>query len=116
LTLLNNSIWTSWPCIFNYSIEKDVGEFDSLIHPKLYGAGQNRYYFNMKKLWTWIIFAFIHGNLLFFFSSYGYTASLNEQGLYQDHWFKTTLSFSCVISVVTLRIFVDTFYLNVFNM
>jgi hypothetical protein len=70
----------------------------------------------MKQFWTWIIFAFIHGFLLFFFLSFGYTASINQQSQYQDHWFKTTFIFSCIISVVTLRIFIDTLYWNIFNM
>ena len=70
----------------------------------------------MKKFWTWIIFAFIHGFLLFFFLSNGFSATLNENGNYQDHWLKTSLIFSSVISVVTIRIFVDTLYWNIFNM
>lgn len=116
LPLCYNSFWTSWPCVFNYSIEKDVDETMSLLHPKLYNAGQNEYYFNMKKFWTWIIFAFIHGFLLFFFLSNGITVSLDESGRYQDHWLMTSLSFSCIISVVTIRIFIDTLYWNVLNL
>jgi hypothetical protein len=70
----------------------------------------------MKKFWTWIIFAFIHGILLFFFLSYGFTISIDENGRYQDHWLKTSLAFSSIITVVTIRIFIDTLYWNVFNL
>mgnify|MGYP003847233769 CR=1 FL=1 len=116
LPLCYNSFWTSWPCILNYSVEKDADESTSLNHPKLYLAGQKGYYFNMKKFWIWIIFAFIHGILLFFGIMYGLNCSSGSGGQYYDHWYLTTLLFSCTITVVTLRIYVDTFYWNIFNM
>ncbi len=116
LPLCYNSFWTSWPCIFNYSIEKDVDDSISLKNPKLYNAGQKGYYFNMKNFWLWISFAFIHGILVFFCISYAFVYSIDSGGLYYDHWLRSTLIFSCIISVVTIKIFIDSLYWNIFNM
>jgi len=116
LPLCYNAFWTSWPCIFNYSIEKDVDEKIALKNPKLYNAGQKRFYFNLQKFWTWISFAFAHGFLLFFSISFGFANPISANGRYYDHWLISTLTFASVISTVTLKIFVDAMYWNTFNM
>lgn len=116
LPLCYNAFWTSWPCVFNYSVEKDVDESKAINNPKLYNAGQNGYYFNMRKFWIWIIFAFIHGLLLFFTISYSMTTISAANGQYIDHWLISTLTFSCIVSVVTIKVFIDSMYWNKFNM
>lgn len=116
LPLCNNAFWTSWPCIFAYSIEKDVEEKLTFENPKLYKAGQQKYYFSMKKFWIWILFAFIHGLMVFFFISYGFNSSSKDSGQYPDHWTKSSLSFSIIINIVTLKIFIDSMYWNKLNM
>ena len=116
LPLCYNAFWTSWPCIFNYSIEKDVDEEISLKYPKLYNAGQKKYYFSLKKFWSWIIFAKIHGIFVFFCISWCFEFSLNENGQFPDHWTKSTTAFSIIINIVTYKIFVDAMYWNKLNM
>lgn len=116
LPMCYNAFWTSWPCIVNYSIEKDVDEISSVKYPKLYNAGQKGFYFNMKKFWTWILFAFFHGVILFFMISYGVNTPLSVTGKIMDHWVLSSLSFSCVITVVTMKIFVDAMYWNYMNL
>ena len=116
LPLCYNAFWTSWPCIFNYSIEKDVDEKTALKNPKLYNAGQKGYFFNLKNFWLWISFAFVHGCSLFFCISYGLANPISSSGRYFDHWLISVLTFSSVISVVTIKIFVDAMYWNIFNM
>ena len=66
LPLFYNTFWTSWPCIFCYSLEKDVDDEISLSYNILYKAGQINYYFNLKVFWSWVMAAFIHGAINFF--------------------------------------------------
>jgi phospholipid-transporting ATPase len=70
LPLMYNSFWSSWPCIFNYSIERDVDDKLSMDNPVLYKAGQAKFYFNMKNFWTWILMSIFHGAMVYFGSLY----------------------------------------------
>lgn len=70
LPLMYNSFWSSWPCIFNYSIERDVDDKLSMDNPVLYKAGQAKFYFNMKNFWTWILMSIFHGALVYFGTLY----------------------------------------------
>lgn len=64
--MMYNVFWTSWPCIFCYSFDKDVDDEISLNYPILYKAGQINYFFNLKKFWIWILIAFINGIIAYF--------------------------------------------------
>jgi phospholipid-transporting ATPase len=70
LPLMYNSFWSSWPCIFNYSIERDVDDELSMDNPVLYKAGQAKFYFNLKNFWTWIIMSIFHGAMVYFGTLY----------------------------------------------
>jgi len=114
--LCYNAFWTSWPCIFAYSIEQDVDELTSFKFPKLYNAGQKKFYFSLKKFWIWIVFALLHGVIIFFLVSYGFDAASAADGHLPEHWLKTTIVFSVIINIVTLKIFIDSMYWNKLNM
>lgn len=116
LPLCYNSLWTSWPCIFNYAMEKDVDEYTSLTHPKLYLAGHKNYYLNMKRFWKWIIFAMLHGIILFYGITYSLNCSIGSDGHYNDNWYISTIAFSCMITVVILKMYVDQLYWNLFSL
>ncbi len=66
LPLFYNSFWTSWPCVFCFSFDKDVDEEISLNYSILYKAGQKNYYFNMRRFWIWIVYALVHGAINFY--------------------------------------------------
>jgi magnesium-transporting ATPase (P-type) len=140
LPILYNAVWTSWPCIFAYSIECDLlekkendndnkdkntenkdknnllGKYFEVI-PQLYVGGQKRVYFNLKIFWLWLLYAIIHGGLSYFFiiSGLGFN-SITGQGRLSDHWFNDTIIFSCVIHIVTYKIFVEITYWNWLNL
>jgi phospholipid-translocating P-type ATPase (flippase) len=116
LPLCYNAFWTSWPCIFAYSIERDVDDEKSLKYPILYKAGQENFYFSMRKFWTWIVFAVIHGAIVFFAVSEGTKETLDNDGSMPDHWFNSTLCFSCIVHIVTFKIFVDLMYWNLLSL
>jgi magnesium-transporting ATPase (P-type) len=115
LPLCYNAFWTSWPCIFAYSIERDVDDILSLKYPILYKAGQDKFYFTMKKFWIWILFAVVHGAIVFFGVGQGAKEIMNNEGFLHDHWFYSTLCFSCLIHIVTFKIFVDLMYWNLLS-
>ena len=67
LPMLYNALWTSWPCIFTFVLERDVCAEYSMDHPILYRAGHVRHYFNFRIFWKWMIFAIWHGWVCFYF-------------------------------------------------
>jgi len=104
-----NALWTSWPCIFAFAMEKDLQEDKFRYFPILYQAGQIRFYFNMLVFWKWIFYALFHGLTIFFIVSY----SLKEEefnGLKVDHWWITTIIFTSAIHIVCYKILVETRY------
>ena len=123
LPLFYNSFWTSWPCIFCYSLDRDVDDEISLNYTVLYKAGQINYYFNLKKFWVWIIMALIHGAINFssnmfvkYFLYKGNRFFVDSSGLTKDHWFFSTIAFTCAIHIVTYKIFIDTMNWSKFTM
>jgi len=132
LPILYNSVWTSWPCIFAYAIESDLVDktFEKAcknklkdknnllgknfeIIPKLYQAGHLKYYFNLKIFWLWLLYAIIHGGLSYAFISIGIrNSSVASDGKLVGHWWTNTLIFSCIIHIVTYKIFIEITYWN----
>lgn len=139
LPILYNAVWTSWPCIFAFSIECDLvenkktsensenlkikkkkleeksnflGEFAEVI-PKFYRAGQINYYFNLKVFYAWVIYALIHGGLVYLIVSTGIIANdVWGDGKLVDHWWATTVIFSSIVHIVTYKIFVEVTFWN----
>ena len=116
LPLLYNALWTSWPCMFAYSIERDCDETTSMNCPILYEAGQKKYYFNLKNFWIWIFYALIHGVLLYFVGLETLKYFLSSDGKTHDNWFKSTVIFSIIVHVVTYKLFIELKYWNLFNL
>lgn len=161
LPTLYNAVWTSWPCIFAYSIECDLlesgknennnnnnskennpnkekdleknnqninndsnklgdkynllGEYFEII-PRLYIAGQKKVYFNLKIFWLWLLYAIIHGGFCYFFIITGVRFNpVTGNGRLIGHWFTDTIIFSCIIHIVTYKIFVEITFWNWLN-
>ena len=66
LPLAYNAIFSSWPCTFCFCFEKDVPYETSLAYPILFKAGPKKVFLNIKVFWKWIVFATIHGSLIFY--------------------------------------------------
>ncbi len=132
LPILYNSVWTSWPCIFAFSIESDLidhtykkiglnllknrnnllGKYFEIL-PAFYRAGQVKYYFNLKVFWLWLFYAVLHGGLTYLIIT---TGIINHgvwgDGKLVDHWWITTVIFSSIIHIVTYKIFIEITYWN----
>jgi phospholipid-transporting ATPase len=130
LSILYNSLWTSWPCIFAFSIEKDIiddkpSDISKLkyknnllgkqfeIIPYFYKAGQNGIYFNLKIFWGWLCYAVLHGGLCYLSVILGIRHQpVFNDGKLVDHWWVTTVLFSMIIHIVTYKIFIVLSYWN----
>jgi phospholipid-transporting ATPase len=130
LSILYNSLWTSWPCIFAYSIEKDLPDDKPInIHnlkyknnllgknfeliPHFYKAGQMGKFFNLKIFWKWLLHAVMHGGMCYTSVTLGLSyISVFNNGKLIDHWWMTTLIFTMIIHVVTYKMFVELSYWN----
>lgn len=109
-------MWTSYACLFAYALEKDV-DYNMMKHKpefytKLYGAGQKRAYFGYRTFWKWILFSIYHGAIIFFSTTYGLDGATDDAGRTEEMWFKSTIAFSCIIHLVTLKLMVELIYLN----
>ena len=70
LQVLYNALWSSWACLFAYSLEQDVNDQYCYKYPMIYRAGQKGVYFNFKVFWRWIIFSIWHGAVCYFGTVY----------------------------------------------
>ena len=80
--------------------------------PRVFEAGHSNYYFNFKTFWKWIAFAFIHGAMTFLFVMEGLDGPIDSEGKTYDLWFRSSLAFTVLIIVVTIKLALE---LNTFN-
>ena len=102
--------------MFCYAIERDVEEETSMKCPILYEAGQKMKYFNLKNFWMWILYALIHGVLIFYIGLECIEIFLAKDGKTHDNWLKSTILFSVIVHVVTYKIYIELRYWNIFNL
>jgi magnesium-transporting ATPase (P-type) len=111
LPQLYNSFWTSWPCMFTFVYERDLTAEKSLQHPVAYGAGQRGLYFTYGRFWMWIALAITHGLICFWVPAPGYQSD-KDCGL----WLTSTLSFTLIIHVVNLKLFLESIHWSLVSM
>lgn len=111
-----NAFWTSWPCIFTYVFERDVGRELSLKFPVLYKAGPKFYYFNFKVFWKWMGFAFFHGTMIYFFIEIADQGPHSTSGKTMSHWVISSSAFTICLVTVTMKLFIESTFLNAINL
>ena len=112
LSLLFNAFWTSFPCIFTYAFEQDLSAAQSLENPVAYGAGQKGVYFGFKRFWTWIVLALFHGTICYWVPMMSFGDIDDSDGETKGFWWTSTLSFTLVIHVVVIKLFIESVYWN----
>jgi phospholipid-transporting ATPase len=115
LSTMYNAFFTSWPCLFTFSFEKDVDMVIVKKFPVLYMAGQKNYFFNMRVFWGYILYAIFHGYICYYIPVTGLKYFNDNSGQTFDHWFKSTTSFSLVIHIVTFKLLVISDFWNAVN-
>ena len=116
LTTMYNAIFTSWLCIFVFSLEKDVDLYVVKKFPILYSAGQKNYFFNMKVFWSYILYAIIHGTVCFYLPELGMLNTDDLTGITYNHWNKAIVNFSLMIHVVSYKLLVISNFWNWVNL
>ena len=112
---LFNAIFTSWPCIFVFAYEKELSVKICKKFPVLYRAGPKNYYFNLKTFWIYIIYGLIHSILCFTIPAYGLKNIINNKGDTMNNWKISTVSFSMVIHVVSIKLLLISNFWNWFS-
>jgi phospholipid-translocating P-type ATPase (flippase) len=115
LPMLYNALWTSWPCMFTFIFEQDLRDTEALAHPSTYQAGQRRLYFTFKTFWTWVATSMWHGLVCFWVPFQGLGFAVNGKGWDTGLWWVSTVSFTMVIHVITVKLFVESIYWNKVN-
>ena len=110
-----NAIFTSWPCIFVFAYEKDLSFEICKKFPVLYLAGPKNYYFNLKIFWIYIIYAIIHSILCFIIPAYGLQSIVSKDGITMNNWEISTVSFSMIIHVVSIKLLLISNFWNWFS-
>jgi phospholipid-transporting ATPase len=107
LPMLYNSLWTSWPCIITFVFDKDLGAEACLKYPNAYGAGRTDAYFTFGRFWKWVILALIHGTICFWIPNRTFEVAGDSDGNDFGMWWISTVSFTLVIVVVTLKLLLE---------
>jgi magnesium-transporting ATPase (P-type) len=115
LSTMYNAFFTSWPCLFTFSFEKDVDIQIVKKFPIIYMAGQKNFFFNMRVFWGYIIYAIFHGYICYYVPVFGMKYFNDNSGVTFDHWYKSTTSFSMIIHIVTIKLLVISDFWNVVN-
>jgi phospholipid-transporting ATPase len=115
LGTMYNAFFTSWPCLFTFSLEREHDLNICKKFPVLYRAGPKNYYFNFKTFWAYIIYAIIHSALAFYIPTVGLYDQVGSSGFTFNHWRLSTISFSIVIHVVTVKLLLISNFWNVLN-
>ena len=116
LTTMYNAIFTSWCCLFIFSLERDVKLEIVKKFPILYSAGPKNYYFNLKEFWKYIICAIIHGFVCFYLPELSMLNMADKPGITYNHWYKSTVNFSLIIHVVAYKLLIISDFWNCVNL
>ena len=110
-----NVLFTSWPCIITFALEKDVEINVVKKFPMLYMAGQEKFYFNLKMFWSYLTYSVVHAALSYYISQMGMEFINSSTGFTLDHWAKSSISFSIIVSVVNYKLLVISQFWNALN-
>ena len=83
---------------------------------QLYSYGQQKKFFNLLIFWKWIFLAFLHGFCCYWVPIEMLKGPINSSGRVYEHWYVSSVSFSCCVMTVTLKLFIETVYWHWFNM
>lgn len=115
LPMLYNSLWTSWPCMFTFTLEQDCTDKESLAFPILYAAGQRQVYFGYRQFWKWVVLSIVHGAVCFWVPMVCFTQMADGEGHEAGLWMTSTVSFTLLIHVITYKLYLESVYWNKFN-
>lgn len=116
LSTMYNAFFTSWPCLFTFSFEKDHDVKVCKKFPILYNGGQINFYFNLKEFWKYIFYATFHSALAFYIPVFSMSPIINSNGEILNSWQISCLSFSLIIHVSTIKLLIISDFWNYVNL
>jgi len=106
-----NIVWTLVPIVVLGIFDKDVDDNYVLEHPQLYRTGPSRYYFNFKVFWGWVFTAVWHSLVLYGMVGLAFDQSnVFPDGRSLDLFSMGTVSYTCVVITVNLKLALETRY------
>lgn len=113
LPTLYNALWTSLTCLFAFAFENDTHDPRiDIEHTKLFKIGQWGKYFSILIFWKWVLQAFYQGCVIFWMT-HALAGPVDSTGKTSDHWYISSIAFTCVIHLVTLKLILETINLNI---
>jgi succinate-acetate transporter protein len=99
-----------------YIFEQDISRETCLRYPNSYGAGQVNAYFTFSVFWKWLLLAIWHGSLAFWVPILGLADPMDDTGLNSGLFLISTISFTLIIFIVTLKLLNESLYWSYLNM
>jgi len=115
LPMLYNVLWTSWPPVVAFALERDVSSESVYRYPKLYRAGPKHYYFNMGTFWIWMAYAGWHGVISFFTPVFNLNTATDSSGQMKSHWWVSTVSFTLIMHFITYKLLLQTSFWHIYG-
>jgi phospholipid-translocating P-type ATPase (flippase) len=116
LGTMYNAFFTSWPCLFTFSLEKEHNLHICQKFPVLYRVGQKNELFTLKVFWSNIAYSFFHSICAFYLPNIGLYDIINSHGDTLGHWYISTISFSCIVHIVTIKLLLISNFWNFLNL
>lgn len=101
---LYNVIFTALPVIIVGLFDKDVSASISKRYPELYKEGIRNTFFTWKVVGVWAIFSVYQSLIIYYFTSASSRNSHNSSGKIFGLWDVSTMSFTCIVLTVNIRL------------
>ncbi|CAE7424695.1 ALA3 [Symbiodinium microadriaticum] len=101
-----NAIFTSWPVLVVLAFDQDIPDVAANANPQIYQEGVRRDWFNRKLFGMWMVAAAWHGSLAWVVPNLSFGNTAYET---VDFWRASTTSFTIVIHVISLKLFIHSF-------
>lgn len=111
-----NVLFTFFPILLFAVTDRDVSTAKSLEFPELYTLGHKDYYFNILSFWQWTLEALFHSLCCFFIPYFVLGNDLMSGGRPLDLPFFGVVLYTCILILVTARVFVETHLMTVYNL
>jgi len=106
-----NIAWTLLPVVAVGVFDKDINDRMLFEHPQLYQVGVRKHYFNFRVFWGWVFNAVFHSLICFGFVALTFRNSVPyDNGHTIDLYSMGSVSFTCVVVTVTLKLGLETRY------
>jgi len=106
-----NVIFTFFPILFYGLLDKDLNERSVISNPKLYLSGINKYHFNSRTFWSWMLTAIFHSFIVFSFPTLAFSHGIVEaNGTVSGLTSVGTTIYTCAVIVVSFKLIIESRY------